>query len=264
MTPHMLMTSCSIVMNAVQTSQKHTLLPSICNSHLRYSKRSPYLPLTLKEGTPYTIQRFSCLFGRKRGQQQDNWEICTTPMRGGVTAVRRGFTVEYCLRCRTEVATEKFWPCNHLVLCELCCQICADRLYPLNYLVCGLCGSDCYKVVGIKGTVYYTPGIGYCSPDYLKERVFIASSGIAWKYYNRLASTPFIEKLNNTVSVPARDLTDIDWADTGLEVRKEEFIVNTAREREFLNHTLQSRIRHQAPPRPRGNIRNSTSYYLPN
>jgi hypothetical protein len=185
-------------------------------------------------------------------------------MQGERTAVRRGFDIDYCLRCRIEPATEKFWPCNHLVLCESCCVFCADRLYPLNYIVCGLCGSDCYRIVGVKGTVYYTPGIGYCSTNYLEDRIFISSSGVAWKYYSRLANTPFIEKINNTVSVQARELTDIDWVDTGLEVRKEEHFVNIAREREYLNHTIQTRIRYQPPPHPIGSIRNTVSYYRPN
>jgi hypothetical protein len=170
----------------------------------------------------------------------------------------------FCQRCRIQLATERFLPCGHTCLCAECCQVYADTVWPLDCIVCPFCASEVYKIKGTRGKLYYTPSVGYCHPDYLRNRVFIAPGGISWTYCNSLADRRLIDKLTNIVSIEGSEIFNIQWNSPQLEYRKEGFVIDLVSDRSHLHRSLQSRLRYRPPDRPIGETRNSFAYTRPN
>lgn len=139
-----------------------------------------------------------------------------------------------CLRCHSRRPTIRFYPCTHRVLCEPCAFLylhCNTNTWPS---ICPLQVSrnTRHEIQSVYNEttqhfLFFTPALGYCTLRYLQNRLFVAPSGVTWRYnINYIVPEIFTDTIDSIVSIESPEgepVGSINWGSIpAIRIRHEE------------------------------------------
>lgn len=128
----------------------------------------------------------------------------------------------FCIRCHRRRPCIRLFPCTHRIFCEQCSffylhgntttwpAICPLRVsYNTRHEIQAVYNETTQQFY------FFAPALGYCTLRYLQDRIFIAPSGVSWRYNTSyIVPEHFTETLDNIVSIESPEgepVGSINW-----------------------------------------------------